>query len=66
MHCLGKIVNSCQHCRGCIENKDPDKRPNNFDCPCYRALGAIIYEVKEKRTPKGERTPTIKKGPAWT
>ncbi len=52
MHCLGKIVKSSGNCKACMENKDPNKRPNNYDCPFYRPLGALVIEVKEKEATK--------------
>ena len=34
-------------CPGCVRDYDPEHHPNNLDCPRYREVVIVIYEVKE-------------------
>jgi len=42
-----------KRCKGCLENYDISKRPNNYDCPDFFAYPPIRYEDVKKILDKG-------------
>jgi len=41
--CVNRVLGKCKKC---TINYDPNKRPNNLDCPAYVAVKIMEYEVK--------------------
>jgi len=44
--CLNRFLGICKHCR-----LDYDERhhPNNLDCPRYRELSLIVWDLQDKK-----------------
>jgi len=42
------------HCPKCKHDYDPNHKPNNLDCPRYKEIEIVIFEVKEENDGKSK------------
>ena len=43
--CLNRVLG---HCKKCKKDYSPNHYPNNLDCPKYKEVEIIFFEVKKK------------------
>lgn len=50
--CLNRFIGRCKDCK---QDYSQGHHPNNLDCPNYREMKLVIFEVKERE--KNEQVP---------
>ena len=43
--CLNRFIGRCKHCK---RDYDQSHHPNNLDCPEYREMRLVIFNVTDK------------------
>ena len=47
--CLNRFLGKC---KGCSRDYNSNHHPNNLDCPKYKEIGVLTFEIKEKKNGK--------------